>query len=74
VADTTASPHVVVRSIALEDVRWTRGFWADRFGECRDVMVPNLWKIMSGPEPSQFSVNFRVAAGLEPGRHKCHAT
>jgi DUF1680 family protein len=68
--DTSASPHVTVRSIALGDVRWTRGFWADRFENCRDVMIPSMWKTMSGTEPSQFLHNFRIAAGLEEGRHR----
>src|SRR5687767_5829966 len=52
--DTSASPHVVLRSIGLGDVGWTDGFWGDRFETCRDVMVPNLWRVMGGTEPSQF--------------------
>jgi DUF1680 family protein len=68
--DTSASPHVAIRSIGLGDVVWTRGFWADRFATCRDVMVPTLWRIMSGTEPSQFYHNFRIAAGLAAGRHR----
>src|SRR5690349_7569863 len=62
--DTSASPHVAVRSVGLGEVSWTRGFWADRFAACREVMVPNLWRVMSGTEPSQFLHNFRIAAGL----------
>jgi DUF1680 family protein len=68
--ETSASPHVAIRSIGLGDVVWTRGFWAERFATCRDVMVPTLWRIMSGTEPSQFYHNFRIAAGLAEGRHR----
>jgi hypothetical protein len=52
--DTSASPHVVVHGLSLGDVRWTRGFWADRFSTCRRETVPHLWAIMKGTEPSQF--------------------
>src|SRR4051794_14638954 len=63
-------PHARLRSVVPEEVRWTRGFWADRFAECRDVMVPAMWELMSGTEPSQFFHNFKVAAGLVEGRHR----
>ena len=68
--DTSASPHVAVRSIGLGDVTWTRGFWADRYTTCRDVMIPNLWRVMRGTEPSQFYHNFLIAAGLAEGQHR----
>src|SRR5262245_49012525 len=62
--DTSASPHAMVRSVGLGEVRWTRGFWADRVAACRDAMVPTMGRLMSGTEPSQFLHNFKVAAGL----------
>jgi DUF1680 family protein len=68
--DTSASPHAVVRSVGLDEVRWTQGFWAGRFAACHEVMVPNLWRIMQGTEPSQFLENFRIAAGASEGRHR----
>jgi DUF1680 family protein len=68
--DTGASPHVAVRSVGLADVRWTTGFWADRFAVCHTSTIPALGRIMEGTQPSQFLYNFRIAAGLEPGRHR----
>lgn len=68
--DTSASPHVAVRSVGLGEVAWTRGFWAGRFAVCRDAMVPTMGRLMSGTEPSQFLHNFKVAAGLVAGRHR----
>jgi DUF1680 family protein len=68
--DTSASPFVTVRSVGLADVRWTRGFWADRFATCRDVTVPALWRIMTETESDRFLGNFKVAAGLAEGRHR----
>ena len=68
--DTSASPHVAVRSVGLNEATWTRGFWADRFATCRDAMLPHLWRVMGGTEPSQFFENMRIAAGDSKGRHR----
>jgi DUF1680 family protein len=67
VAD-TASPHATVRSVGLDEVKWTRGFWADRFELCRTQMVPAMERLMEGTNYSQFFQNFRIAAGLANGR------
>src|SRR5262249_50961953 len=68
--DTSSIPYVVVRSVSLADVKWTRGFWADRFETCRRSALPNLGRIIEGTEYSQFLHNFRIATGLEQGRHR----
>jgi hypothetical protein len=41
-ADTSRSPHVKLRSLPMEDVKWTTGIWADRFELCRKSMLPTL--------------------------------
>jgi len=33
-----ASPHAKLRSVNLRDVRWTEGFWADRFAQTRILL------------------------------------
>jgi DUF1680 family protein len=68
--DTSASPHVKLRTVGLGDVKWTQGFWAQRFNVCRQGAIPHLWRIMSGTEPSQFYHNFLIAAGQAEGRHR----
>jgi DUF1680 family protein len=68
--DTSASPHVVVRSVGLGDVQWTGGFWARWFQTCCRDMIPTMGRIMEGTEHSQFLHNFRIAAGLARGRHR----
>src|SRR5438552_15512271 len=60
--DTSASPHVKVRSVGLGDVRWTHGFWAQRFATCRHESLPQLWRILGGTAHSQFYHNFLIAA------------
>ena len=47
----------------MSDVRWTRGFWADKFDRCARVMVPNMWQLLSDTEVSSAYHNFLVAAG-----------
>ena len=66
----TVSPHAEFAPVALAESRWTGGLMGERFDTCRDVMVPNMWGIMSGTEHSQFLENFRVAAGLAQGKHR----
>src|SRR5262249_50720421 len=68
--DTSASPHAKMRSVGLGDVRWTRGFWAERFETCRQGAIPHLWQVLGGTKYSQFYHNFRIAAGQEKGRHR----
>src|ERR1051326_8241104 len=52
------------------DSHWTSGFWGDRVELCRTETIPALWRIMDGTNYTQFFQNFRIAAGLAPGRHR----
>ena len=53
----------------IDDIKWTEGFWADRFKVCRDVMIPNIWHLLKDPDISHAYANFLVAADLKEGRH-----
>ena len=68
--DNSASPHAMVRSVGLEEVRWTRGFWADRVENCYRRMIPAMGSLMQGTNYTHFFHNFRIAAGLAEGRHR----
>ena len=68
--NTSSSPFVKFRAVDIDAVKWTRGFWADRFALCREVMVPNMWRLLSDPNVSHAYANFRIAAGLAEGRHR----
>lgn len=61
------SPHRTVEPIPLADVKWTDGFWNQRFATCRDRMVPSMWEIMKGTKYKPFLEHFRIAAGLAEG-------
>lgn len=62
-------PHAVMTGVGMSDVRWTKGFWAERFAVCRDSMLPHLWRIYTDKNISHAFENFRIAAGLDTGTH-----
>jgi uncharacterized protein len=66
--DTTSSPFAKIQTVGLNEVRWTRGFWADRFELCRTQMVPSMARLMQGTNYSQFYYNFEILAGLVKGQ------
>jgi DUF1680 family protein len=68
VVDTTSSSFAKVRTLGLDEVRWTRGFFADRFELCRTQMVPSMARLMEGTNYSQFFYNFEIVAGLAQGK------
>jgi uncharacterized protein len=68
--NTSKSSHAVLRSTDMGAVRWTQGFWADRFKVCRETMVPQLWKTYTDPDLSHSFRNFEIAAGLVEGDFK----
>lgn len=68
--DNSSSPHATVRAIGLDEVRWTAGFWFDRFENLRGSMLPSMVRLMEGTNHSQYLENFRVAAGVAQGRSR----
>lgn len=65
VVDTSRSPHVKLRSGSLGDVRWTTGFWADRFELCRKSMLPTLHNTLLDPKCSAQLNRIKFTAGLQ---------
>lgn len=70
--DTSESPQAALYMVDLDDVRWTDGFWADRFGVVRSSMIPYMWDIFQSEEDSHAWANFLLAAGLDDGRDGHH--
>ena len=68
--NTAKSPYAKLRSVDMNAVQWTTGFWSDRFQVCRDSMVPNMWRIYNDDKISHAFKNFKIAAGLDTGSHK----
>jgi DUF1680 family protein len=61
-----------VSALPLNQVRFTRGFLAERARLVRDVVIPYQWEALNdrvaGAEPSGCVHNFQVAAGETPGK------
>lgn len=59
-------------ALPLKDVRFTRGFLAERARLVRDVVIPYQWDALNdrvpGAEPSGCVHNFKVAAGEKDGK------
>jgi DUF1680 family protein len=63
------SAYTKLHSIDMDDVTWTKGFWADRFKVATETMVPNMWSIYNDSHISHAFKNFEIAAGLDTGSH-----
>ena len=68
--DNSSSPHAEVRTVGLDEVRWTDGFWAQHFENCRTNMIPSMGRLMEGTNYTHFFRNFEIAAGLAEGRSR----
>ena len=66
IINNSASPHSKLRSVDLTDVRWTSGFWKQKFDLVQNVTIPKMWEYYNGNGNSHWK-NFRIAAGLEEG-------
>ena len=71
--------HAAIREIDVDNVRWTQGFWADRFTQAREVTIPTMWKYFQGEtrstgidrdEASFVWDNFLIAAGRKQGQYR----
>ena len=68
--NTNKSPFAVMQTMGINDVSWTSGFWKERFSVCRDIMFPQLWQTYTSDTICYAFKNFKVAAGIEPGRFR----
>jgi DUF1680 family protein len=63
VTDVSQSPAAKVHAIGVDEVRWTEGFWADRYATLRDRSLPAMTTLMRGHEYKPYYENFLIAAG-----------
>lgn len=54
---------------ALDEVRWTGGFWEDRFTRCAQTSIPAMWSIMESGRYKPFLGHFLIAAGRAEGEY-----
>ena len=59
--NTSYSPYVKMRSVNIGDVKWTEGYWAEKFDLVRNITIPFMKTIYM----DQALLNFKIAAGIE---------
>ncbi|RKR84319.1 hypothetical protein BDD43_4553 [Mucilaginibacter gracilis] len=67
--NTSQSPYAKLQSVDMGNVKWTNGFWAERFKACRDSMIPHMWSVYTDAKTGHATQNFEIAAGLDTGEH-----
>jgi DUF1680 family protein len=67
--NTSKSKYAQLTNVDLSAVKWTNGFWGDRFRVCKDTMLISMWNTWNAPEISHGFRNFEEAAGVCPGEH-----
>jgi DUF1680 family protein len=67
--DTSQSPYARLMNTEMDAVRWTEGFWAERFEVYKNTLSPELFKTYMDEHVSHAFANFRVAAGHADGSH-----
>lgn len=67
--DTSASKYAKMCGTDIGSVKWTNGFWADRFDVCKDTMILSMWNTWNNPDISHGFRNFEIASGACQGEH-----
>ncbi|MBB3187016.1 aceric acid hydrolase [Microbacter margulisiae] len=67
--NTSQSPFAKLTGVNMGDVRWTKGFWADRFNVCLHTMSPKLMQTYMDGHIGHAIQNFEIAAGLDTGSY-----
>ncbi len=67
--NTSSSPYAKLKSINLQDVNWTDGFWKEQFDTETQQTIPFMWDLYKDPEVTHAYRNFEIAAGLMKGKH-----
>lgn len=69
-ADEKIVAFSVTSSTEPGQVHWTEGFLAERWACFKQKMFPTMKSLMEGIEKSHYLENFKIAAGLVPGRSR----
>lgn len=70
ITNTSASKHSALQSTDLQAVKWTGGFWGERFDVFKGDMIMGMWKTFNDPDISHSYRNFEIAAGYYKGVHQ----
>lgn len=67
--NTSASKFAKMKSVDIDAVHWTNGFWKERFDVFKDTMILSMWKTLHDADLSHSFRNFEIAAGMCSGTH-----
>ncbi len=67
--DMSGSKYAVMSNTPLGAVKWTGGFWGDRFNVYSGTALQSMWDTWSNPDISHGFRNFEIAAGSQEGEH-----
>ncbi|WP_298484588.1 glycoside hydrolase family 127 protein [uncultured Maribacter sp.] len=70
VLNNSKTPYMQLKTIDIDECRWTDGFWAEKLKQNHKIMIPNLGRLMDDPEIIHAYDNFKVAAGLKEGEFR----
>jgi DUF1680 family protein len=60
--DLRNSPEARLHPVEFDTVKWTDGFWADRYEQTCNVTLRRLWELAADPDEGHVLDNFRAAA------------
>ncbi|MCM1077676.1 MAG: glycoside hydrolase family 127 protein [Bacteroides sp.] len=67
--DMSDSRHAVMVNTPVGAVKWTGGFWGDRFNVYSGTSLQSMWDTWNNPDISHGFRNFEIAAGSQQGEH-----
>ena len=67
ITDTRNSKFAVVNSTPLNAVKWTGGFWGERFNVFSGTSVRSMWETWKSDKGNSYN-NFLIAAGEKKGK------
>lgn len=67
ITDTRNSKFAVMNSTPISSVKWTGGFWGERFGVLSGTSVQSMWETWKSADGHSYN-NFLIAAGEKQGK------
>ena len=67
--DMSESKHAVMVNTPIGSVKWTGGFWGERFDVYSGTSLQSMWETWANPDVSHGFRNFEIAAGTCEGEH-----
>lgn len=67
--DMSKSEYAKMANTPLGAVRWTNGFWGERFNVYSSISLQSMWNTWNNPDISHGFRNFEIAAGTCEGEH-----